>query len=232
MMKKLFSLVLVAVLALSLTACGKVSVELDKNEHTFAAAGETITLTADTKSDKLTWTSSDEAVATVDQNGTVTAVAPGTATITVSAGEDVTATCTVTCDWEAVVDLTAFYTALCEQYGENFPANADIVEFGMMNDFFPGLSDIATKQLLAYQPMMGAVVCEIVLVEVENADDVEAVKTILQTRIDTQVDGGAWYPESIEGWQNNSRIVSNGNYVMMIAYSECDAVVESFNALF
>lgn len=232
MMKKLTSLVLVAVLALSLTACGKTTVTLDKTELTFTAAGESAALTAESKSDELTWTSSDEAVATVDQNGTVTAVAPGSATITVSAGEETTATCTVTCDWQAVVDMTAFYTSLCEQYGENFPANADIVEFGMLGDMFPGLGDIATKQLLAHQPMMGAVVCEIVLVEVENAADVEAVKTILQARIDTQINGGAWYPESIEGWQNNSRIVSNGNYVMMIAYQECDAIVDAFNALF
>ena len=62
--------------------------------------------------------------------------------------------------------------------------------------------------------------------------DVETVKGMLQQRIDDQVAGGAWYPESIEGWKNNSRVVSNGNCVMMIAYSECDAVVEAFNALF
>ena len=131
------------------------------------------------------------------------------------------------------VDLTAFYTSLCNQYGENFPANMNAAEMpDMMEGFFPGLSAIETKQLMAYQPMMGAVVCEIVLVEVANSADVEAVKTILQSRIDTQVDGGAWYPESIEGWQNNSRIAVNGNYIMMIAYSECDAVVDAFNALF
>lgn len=228
-MKKLITLILAAAMTFSLAACGKTTVELDKSDITFTAAGETQQLTAESKKD-LTWSSSDEAVATVDQNGLVTAVAPGTATITVSA-EDVSATCTVKCDWTAVIDLTAFYTSLCEQYGENFPANADIVEFGMLNDMFPGLADIATKQLLAYQPMMGAVVCEIVLVEVENSADVDAVKEILQTRIDMQIDGGAWYPESIEGWQNNSRIVSNGNYVMMIAYQECDAIVEAFNAL-
>jgi len=35
-----------------------------------------------------------------------------------------------------------------------------------------------------------------------------------------------------EGWKANSRIVTNGNCVMMIAYSECDAVVDAFNGLF
>jgi uncharacterized protein YjdB len=51
--------------------------------------------TADNKN--VTWTSSAEAVATVSSDGVVTAVAVGTATITVTTEEgDHTATCTVT----------------------------------------------------------------------------------------------------------------------------------------
>ena len=131
------------------------------------------------------------------------------------------------------VDLNAFYTSLVDTYGENFPANMDLCEMPeMLDGFFPGLSDIGTNQMMIYQPMMGAVVCEIALIEVADAANVDAVKNILQARIDAQVEGGAWYPESIEGWKNSSRIAVNGNYVMMIAYSECDAVVDAFNALF
>lgn len=230
-MKKLISLALAVVLALSLVACGA-SVSLDKSEHTFTAAGETLQLTADSKK-AVTFTSSDTAVATVDANGLVTAVAPGTATITAAVDEKTTATCTIKCEWVETVDLMAFYTALCDQYGENFPANASVTEMPEMLDmFFPGLSAIETNQMIIFQPMMGAVVCEIALIEVVNSADVAAVTTILEERINAQVNGGAWYPESIEGWQNNSRVVANGNYIMMIAYSECDAVVNSFNALF
>ena len=131
------------------------------------------------------------------------------------------------------VDLNAFYTSLVDTYGENFPANMNLCEMQeMLDSFYPGLSALSTKQMMIYQPMMGAVVCEIALVEVEDASDVETVKTIFQSRVDAQIDGGAWYPESIEGWEKNSRIVVNGNYVMMIAYSECDAVVSAFNGLF
>ena len=92
---------------------------------------------------------------------------------------------------------------------------------------------INTKQLVIYQPMMGAVVCEIALIEVENAADVEAVKTLCQERIDAQVAGGAWYPETIEGWKNNSDIVVNGNYVAMFVIPEgmMDAAAE-FGKLF
>jgi len=234
MNKRITSLLLVFVMALSLlTACGK-SLTLDKTELTFTAAGETAQLTADTKADALNWTSSDESIVSVDTNGLVTAVGPGTATITVSDGKDLSATCTVKCDWTAVVDLNEFYNSLCEQYGENFPANMPLTEMPEMLEMcFPGLGNVATKQLLAFQPMMGAVVCEIALVEVENAADVETVKAILEARIQMQGEGGgAWYPESVEGWINNSRVVVNGNYLMMIAYEQCDAIVDSFNALF
>ena len=234
MNKRITSLLLVFVMALSLlTACGK-SISLDKTELTFTAAGETVQLTADTKADALNWTSSDESIASVDANGLVTAVAPGTATITVSDGKDLSATCTVKCEWEVVVDLTEFLYSLADAHGENFAANMSLTEMPEMLEMcYPGLAAIPTKQLLAYQPMMGAVVCEIALIEVENAADMDAVKEILQARIDMQGEGGgAWYPESVEGWINNSRIVSNGNYVMMIAWMYCDEAVEAFNALF
>ena len=134
---------------------------------------------------------------------------------------------------EAVaIDLNQFVFDLADKHGENFAANANVVEFGMHNDLYPGIADIATNQLVIYQPMMGAVVCEIALAEVVNAADVEAVKANFQARIDAQVDGGAWYPASIEGWEKNSRIVTNGNFVMMVAWEFCDDAVADFNALF
>ena len=130
------------------------------------------------------------------------------------------------------IDLTQFVFDLADKHGENFAANTDVVEFGMHNDLYPGIGDIATNQLVIYQPMMGAVVCEIALAEVADAADVETMKAVFQARIDAQVDGGAWYPESILGWENNSRIVTNGNFVMMIAWQFCDDAVADFNALF
>lgn len=86
--------------------------------------------------------------------------------------------------------------------------------------------------------MISAVACEIALVEVANAADVETVKAIFQARIDYQTidngsgNPGAWYPATVEEWQNNSRIVSNGNFVMLIVWNDCDQIVEDFNALF
>ena len=58
------------------------------------------------------------------------------------------------------------------------------------------------------------------------------LEEIFQTRIDTQVDGGAWYPETIQGWVDHAQVVRNGNYVMLIANENSDAIVEAFEALF
>ena len=75
--------------------------------------GDTLTLTATAKpeyaADKtVTWRSSDETVATVDENGLVTAVAVGTATITAKAndGSDVEASCAVTVSPILVTSIT------------------------------------------------------------------------------------------------------------------------------
>lgn len=250
-MKKILSLAVMAALCISLlTACGKVTVELDKTEHTFTAAGETVTLTADTKADELGWTSSDEAVATVDANGVVTAVAPGTATITVTAGE-VSASCTVKCDWVVTVELAPLFTGL---YDELYPLDADgfatgpaVVDltvdnsdFGisaedglaMLDMYFPGLTAVETNQLHVFYCPMSFSAFEVILVELTNEADVETVKTIMQERINAQINGGAWYQEAIDGWQNDSRIVTNGNYVMMAVGADCDKFVERFNAQF
>ncbi len=249
-MKKILSLAIMAALCLSLlTACGKTTIELDKAEHTFTAAGETVTLNAETKADELGWTSSDEAVATVDANGVVTAVAPGTATITVTAGE-VSATCTVKCEWEITVDLDTFYNEL---YNELYPLDAEGFATGpvamdlfdteasgmtaedaamMLEMYYPGLGAIETEQLHVYIPGMSFSAYEVVLAELTNASDVETVKGILQARVDAQAAGGAWYPEAVEGWVNNARIVTNGNYIMLAVGSDCDTFVERFNAQF
>ena len=129
------------------------------------------------------------------------------------------------------VDLNAFYEGVAAAQGENWPFMM-LAEGEMLDGFFPGLTAIATKQCYAYLPAMSAVAAEFVLVEVENASDIEAVKAILQARIDTQVDGGAWYPETIEGWKTNSRIVTNGNCIMLAVFSDVDAIVSEFNGLF
>lgn len=72
-------------------------ISLSKSELTLTAgesASLTATVTPEGSTDTVVWSSSKTAVATVDATGKVTAVAPGEATITATAGTK-TATCTV-----------------------------------------------------------------------------------------------------------------------------------------
>ena len=136
----------------------------------------------------------------------------------------------------ADADLQSLYDTLAEEFQWEEGYLVDI-EGEMLESYYPGLSEINTKQFIAKMPMMSSVVNEIVFLQCETEDDAAKAAEILQNRIDYQVGdennpGGAWYPESIEGWEKNSRIVSNGNYVMMIAWNYCDEAVEAFNALF
>lgn len=135
----------------------------------------------------------------------------------------------------ASVDLSAFAAGLAESQSD-WPGMMAI-EGETLEAYYPGLSDLSLKQCVVQMAMISASGVEIALVEVSGSADVETVKGIFQARIDYQVGdgespGGAWYPEPTEMWKSNSRIVSNGNYVMLVAYGNADAVVASFNALF
>jgi hypothetical protein len=134
------------------------------------------------------------------------------------------------------VDLLSFYT---DVYNELYPVDAEGNPSGpycedlsvmpaMLEGYYPGLSAIETNQLHAFIPMMSAVAYEVVLVEVANEADVAAVEAILQARIDAQVAGGAWYPETIEQWEQNSRITTYGNFVLMAVGTDCDYFIEAF----
>ncbi len=84
------------------------SIALDKTSVE-VFSGKTVTLTATVSpantTDTVTWSSDDGSIATVNENGVVTGVSQGTATITAQAG-DKTASCMVTVDptWKVMLD--------------------------------------------------------------------------------------------------------------------------------
>lgn len=93
------------------------SVTLDKTEGVLTV-GNTVTVTATVTPDtatnaSVTWTSSDEAIATVDSEGKITAVAPGTATITAvsDSNPDASAAYAVTVQAKKVVTSTSTKTS-------------------------------------------------------------------------------------------------------------------------
>ena len=216
---------------------------LSSKDFTLFSAGSSYKLTVTGAKGDVTFTSSNEKVATVAKDGTVTAVAPGRADITVTSGKD-KASCVVRCKWEeskpetkpeekpeesTSVDLSAFYSDMTATYefGHLEQFTGDVLE-----SYYAGMGAVSTKQCLVMGTMMSMNNGEFCLVEVSDSKDVDTVKSIFQARIDFMVDGGAWYPGPTEQWTNNSRVVSNGNYVMMVVHENCDDIVDAFNALF
>ena len=221
--------------------------ELSRTDFTLSSAGSKYQLKATGAPDKCTFVSSDPKVATVAEDGTITAVAPGTAIVTVTSGTE-SRTCIVRCNWKAQekpeekpaekpeekpadtsVDLKAFYDATIAAH-----TFQTLQEFtgDVLETYYPGMGDIDTKQCLVMGTMMSMNNGEFCLVEVTNSADVDTVKGIFQSRIDYMAETGAWYPGPTELWTNSSRVVSNGNYVMMVVHEDCDTLVEEFNALF
>jgi len=132
------------------------------------------------------------------------------------------------------VDLAAFYADVTGRY-EFGPL--ELADDGLLDGYYSGLTGIDTQQRLVYICMFTMNNGEFGLVQVTDSADVAAVKAIFQARIDYMVGdgngpGGAWYPGPTEMWDNNSRVVSNGNYVMMVVHENCDEIVSQFNALF
>lgn len=229
-------------------------VRASHSDVTLKAAGNSFTLKAEGLSGSYTatYTSADPAIATVSDKGLVTAVTPGTTTVSLHVegdGGSYDFSCIVRCTWKTEnagsdtgagddsaagsVDLTAFYNDMTSQYefGSLQAFTGDVLE-----SYYPGMGAVSTKQCLVMGTMMTMNNGEFCLVEVSDSKDsekdVEIVKSIFQSRIDYMVNGGAWYPEPTEIWTNNSRVVSNGNYVMMVVNPDCDAIVTAFNGLF
>lgn len=101
-MKKRHILLLVLAVSLLLCSCGEVKIEsitLSKNAAELKE-GESVTLSAVVAPENTTesygWKSADEGVATVDENGVVTAVAPGNTNILAVSESGKTASCSVT----------------------------------------------------------------------------------------------------------------------------------------
>lgn len=235
----------------------KLTITLNKTDVTLKKAGSTFRLryTAQPDTDGIpSFTSDKPEIATVDESGNVTAVAPGQATITVEY-DGAKAACIVRCRWDeqsdsssssgsssgssgssaSKVDLASFYSTITGKYQFSFMTEADDVA---LTNFFAGLSDLSLSQQVIYLcGMSPAPNGDFVLVQVKDSKDVDKVKSILQARIDYMVGdgngpGGAWYPGPTEMWENQSRIAVNGDYVMLIAHENCDDIVKEFNALF
>ena len=105
------------------------SVSIDKTEYTFHTIGTTLNLKAtvlpaDATDKSVEWSSDEESVATVDQNGTVKAIGNGTATITVTTKDlGKTANCTITvAQWATSISFDTSSITLNEGQEQNLTA--------------------------------------------------------------------------------------------------------------
>lgn len=129
-------------------------------------------------------------------------------------------------------DLNKFYEDFMASLGEgNAPAMMDLDD-ATMDAYYPGLKDLAAKQSVKKAAAITTVSFEFVLLELENEADVAAAQKIMQERIDSQANGGAFYPAAAEAWANG-KVLTNGNVVALIVAGEQQADAEAaFNALF
>lgn len=131
----------------------------------------------------------------------------------------------------ADVSLNTLYAAMAEECGWEEGYMAD-VEGELLEGYYPGLSEIPAKQLVARVPAMSSDVNEVVLIQCETEEDAEAAAAIFQARIDAQAEGGAWYPESLEAWKR-AKALQNGTYAALLASGQHQAELEEqFNLQF
>ena len=134
------------------------------------------------------------------------------------------------------VDLQALYDDfmvwMAEEYGEENVPQTDELDAEVLDMFYPGLSGMNCKQLVTRSSAISAVAFEMVLAEMENEEDAKAAAEIFQNNMDYQVEEGAWYPATVEAWENG-QVIRNGSYVALLVAGEAQAqAVEAFQALF
>ena len=124
--------------------------------------------------------------------------------------------------------LSTFYQAILDVQPEDAETLILFEEFNpdLIASFYPGLDGIELNQQVFYMPPIVTHPCEIVLVEVKNSADVEAVVEIFQARIALGADNTT-YPESAAGWQKYAQVQQSGNFVCMVVLPEGYIVPEN-----
>ena len=113
--------------------------------------------------------------------------------------------------------LSSFYDSILAAQ----PADAEALilfeesDPALVGSFYPGLDSIELSQQAFYMPPIVTHPCEIVLVEVKDAANVQAVVDIFQARIAQGADNTT-YPESAAGWQLYAQVQQSGTFVCMI----------------
>lgn len=130
-------------------------------------------------------------------------------------------------------DLNKFYEDFMASLGDDAPMMMDLAgDSGLLDQFYPGLTGYGNKQIVVQVAGISTVAFEMAMVELENAEDAQAVSDIFQARIDSQIETGAFYPMTVESWQK-AAVITRGSVVALICAGDRQAQAEeAFNALF
>lgn len=214
------SAVLVMCMALfAMTACSPTTVTISQTSASIII-GENLSLTA-TASDEaeITWSTSDEDVATVSRNGTVRGVGEGTATIT-AATEDASATCTVTVS--AVTVTISPETASVER-GETVQLSATASDDGTIawsssdtsiatvssTGLVTGVAE-GTATITARRGSAGSDTCTVTVTWEGRPDDYAEIEAGDEAGADANP--GTWIYWADQGWVSTTVSVSEAYY--------------------
>ena len=124
--------------------------------------------------------------------------------------------------------LSDFYADISSRY--ELPSMMEVPS-DVVADVYPGLESLSLNQQVLYMAAITSVASEIAIVEAADADTAAQAAAIFQARIDSQVSGGDFYPETVENWENYSQVVTCGNFVLLVvdpSYAEIAADFEAF----
>ena len=227
------------------------ALELTHTDVTLQSEGETFTLNVKNVPGiyACTFSSDNPDVASVDeQTGVVTAVANGVTNVNAHVESELGQrdfTCIVRCRWKTSESqpvsgeasgadnrpsLSGFFSDL--QSGHEGLGAMMVMDGELLENYYPGLSSAANvEEILVQETMITTANVAVGLVKLSpdaSLDDVIAVQNILQARIDTQANGGAFYPDSCDTWKAGV-ITSVSNCVGMFVYpDEADSLADEF----
>ena len=128
-------------------------------------------------------------------------------------------------------DLSAYYGSFMESLGEeNQPAMMDVTD-DVVSIVYPGLENYELRQSVLKTAAITAVPFEFALVECSSAEDAAAVKEIFETRVNTQIEGGAFYPATIAAWEKADVLTSGNVVALIVAGDSQESATEQLKAL-
>ena len=128
-------------------------------------------------------------------------------------------------------DLNRYYEDFMAALGEDGPAMM-AVEEDMLPQLYPGLEAYGRKQTVVETAMISTAAYEFALVELEDPSKAQEAADIFRSRIDYQIETGAFYPMTLESWEK-AEVITHGSVVALICAGDRQSqAVEAFNKLF